>query len=217
MFLVWTCQLVWLCCFLPTPHVCMFFDLYKLEYILTYLSYLHFILSPYRVFPNVYIYTYLYIIWFIYIYILYSVHVYEVHCFVFVLLLSFCFGHHVKILSQQTLPFSVPRKVRSREEAQVLRAQLEQVCLYTWHPNDPCSAWKRPCFGGLTFKHSAHLGSRYMLFFLSEVKKAVHLIPRWLEDNEDNCFLLKMAKLSRWVLLSFLECRTNRNSNLGYA
>ena len=30
----------------------------------------------------------------------------------------------------------------------------------TWNPNDPCFDWKRPCFGGLTFKNRGHLGSR---------------------------------------------------------
>ena len=34
--------------------------------------------------------------------------------------------------------------------------------LGTWNPNDPCFDWKRPCFGGLTFKNRGHLGSRYI-------------------------------------------------------
>ena len=29
------------------------------------------------------------------------------------------------------------------------------------NPNDHCFDWKRPCFGGLTFKNRGHLGSRY--------------------------------------------------------
>ena len=32
--------------------------------------------------------------------------------------------------------------------------------IYTWNPNDPCFDWKRPCFGGMTFKNRGHLGSR---------------------------------------------------------
>ena len=28
------------------------------------------------------------------------------------------------------------------------------------NPNDPCFDWKRPCFGGLTFKNRGHWGSR---------------------------------------------------------
>ena len=36
------------------------------------------------------------------------------------------------------------------------------VCRYTWNLNDPCFGWKRPCFGGLTFKNRGHLGSRYI-------------------------------------------------------
>ena len=37
--------------------------------------------------------------------------------------------------------------------------------LYTWNPNDPCFGWKRPCFGGLTFKNRGHLGFRYIYIF----------------------------------------------------
>ena len=29
---------------------------------------------------------------------------------------------------------------------------------FTWNPNDPCFDWKRPCFGGLTFKNRGQLG-----------------------------------------------------------
>ena len=38
--------------------------------------------------------------------------------------------------------------------------------IYTWNPNDPCFDWKRPCFGGLTFKNRGHVGSRYIYIFL---------------------------------------------------
>ena len=37
--------------------------------------------------------------------------------------------------------------------------------IYTWNPNDPCFDWKRPCFGGLTFKNRGHLGSRYIYIY----------------------------------------------------
>ena len=37
--------------------------------------------------------------------------------------------------------------------------------LYTWNPNDPCFAWKRPCSGGLTFKNRDYLGSRYIYIY----------------------------------------------------
>ena len=33
--------------------------------------------------------------------------------------------------------------------------------VYTWNPNDRCFDWKRPCFGGLTFKIRGHLSSRH--------------------------------------------------------
>ena len=38
--------------------------------------------------------------------------------------------------------------------------------LHTWNPNDPCFDWKRPCFGGLTFKNRGHLGSRYTYIYI---------------------------------------------------
>ena len=36
------------------------------------------------------------------------------------------------------------------------------IYIYNWNPNDPCFAWKRPCFVGLTFKNTGHVGSRYI-------------------------------------------------------
>ena len=39
--------------------------------------------------------------------------------------------------------------------------QDTEKCVSTENPNDHCFAWKRPCFGGLTFKNRGHLGSRY--------------------------------------------------------
>ena len=32
--------------------------------------------------------------------------------------------------------------------------------------NYPCFDWKRPCFGGLTFKNRGHWGSRYIEIYL---------------------------------------------------
>ena len=42
----------------------------------------------------------------------------------------------------------------------------------SWNSNDPCFDWKRPCFGGLTFKNSGHFGSRFPSkdFFFSKVR-----------------------------------------------
>ena len=37
---------------------------------------------------------------------------------------------------------------------------------YTWNPTDPCFDWKRPCFGGLTFKNRGHLGSIYIYIYI---------------------------------------------------
>ena len=34
--------------------------------------------------------------------------------------------------------------------------------LFTWNPNGPCFDWKKPSFGGVTFKNRGHLGSRYI-------------------------------------------------------
>ena len=46
--------------------------------------------------------------------------------------------------------------------------------LYTKNPNDPCFDWKRPCFGGLTFKNRGHLGSRYIYSSMSSKKTDVN-------------------------------------------
>ena len=40
------------------------------------------------------------------------------------------------------------------------------IYICTWNPNDPCFDWKRPCFGGLTFKNRGHLGSRLYIYIL---------------------------------------------------
>ena len=41
--------------------------------------------------------------------------------------------------------------------------QIKILFIYIFlEPNDPCFDWKRPCFGGLTFKNRGHLGSRYI-------------------------------------------------------
>ena len=50
------------------------------------------------------------------------------------------------------------------------------VYLHTWNPNDPCFHWKRPCFGGLTFKNRGHLGSRYIYFYFLMVNAGTYMI-----------------------------------------
>ena len=42
------------------------------------------------------------------------------------------------------------------------RRNLQKIPVTAWNPNDPCFGWKRPCFGGLTFKNRGHLGSRWI-------------------------------------------------------
>ncbi len=65
----------------------------------------------------------------------------------------------------------------------------EYIYIYTWNPNDPCFGWKRPCFGGLTFKNRGHLGSRYMNIWsraIFKVKCEVnfkHLFKSYLGNN----------------------------------
>ena len=51
--------------------------------------------------------------------------------------------------------------------------------VYTWNPNGPCFDWKRPCFGGLTFKNRDHLGSRYIYIYiyLSSLTGFCPLVP----------------------------------------
>ena len=48
------------------------------------------------------------------------------------------------------------------------------VHLHTWNPNDPCFDWKRPCFGGSTFKNKGHWGSRCT----SSIFETMHA-PSW--------------------------------------
>ena len=46
-----------------------------------------------------------------------------------------------------------------------LIGHVSLVCIYSiyaWNPNDHCFDWKRPCFGGLTFKNRGHLCSSYI-------------------------------------------------------
>ena len=47
---------------------------------------------------------------------------------------------------------------------------IYHIYIYTWNPNDPCFGWKRPCFGGLTFKNRGQLGSRYTYGFSNNQK-----------------------------------------------
>ena len=43
--------------------------------------------------------------------------------------------------------------------------------LYAWNPNDPCFDWKKPRFGGLTFKNKGYLGSSciYIYIYLFDI------------------------------------------------
>ena len=54
------------------------------------------------------------------------------------------------------------------------------IYIYTWNPNDPYFDWKRPCFGGLTFKNRGHLGSRYILKLLKGGGPDPKLPSTWL-------------------------------------
>ena len=41
---------------------------------------------------------------------------------------------------------------------------LLDINIHTWNPNDLYFCWKRPGFGGLTFKNRGHWGSRYIIY-----------------------------------------------------
>ena len=53
----------------------------------------------------------------------------------------------------------------------------------TWNPNDPCFDWKRPCFGGLTFKNRGHLGSSYTLGCEFPHLHLPRLQASWVEEH----------------------------------
>ena len=64
-----------------------------------------------------------------------------------------------------------PNPKRSAEMACRMLSRMNYIpSLYvnidicTWNPNDPWFDWKRPCFGGLTFKNTGQLGSRYIQY-----------------------------------------------------
>ena len=40
------------------------------------------------------------------------------------------------------------------------------IYIYTWNPNDPCFAWKGPCFGGFSPQNTGQTGSRCVLFHM---------------------------------------------------
>ena len=42
-------------------------------------------------------------------------------------------------------------------------SSMDNLYLPTWNPNDPGFDWKKPCFGGLTFKNRGHLGSAHRI------------------------------------------------------
>ena len=61
------------------------------------------------------------------------------------------------------------------KEIWICQKHYEIMCLclpgsiYTWNPNDPCFAWKGPCFGGFKPQNRGQTGSRYVyiLFFFT--------------------------------------------------
>ena len=63
------------------------------------------------------------------------------------------------------LPFFLKRtKIKGQIRKRKKKGTQESpgIYIYTWNPNDPCFDWRRPCFGGLTFKNRGHCGSRYI-------------------------------------------------------
>ena len=88
---------------------------------------------------------------------------------------------------------------------------------YTWNPNNPCFDWKRPCFGGLTFKNRGHLGSRYIYIYVHIVCKYIFTpllrmftyLSRW-----RSCFhpFLNSGRRSRpWANRTCFPCGTGGN------
>ena len=52
--------------------------------------------------------------------------------------------------------------------------------IHTWNPTDPCFDWKRPCFGGLTFKNRGHLGSRFIMYVLIYYTNMWYICRIWI-------------------------------------
>ena len=64
---------------------------------------------------------------------------------------------------------------KTRLKAEIRAIFVKNMC--SWNPNDPCFAWKRPCFGGLTFKNRGYLGSRLLyIYFLKFVDVIISFI-----------------------------------------
>ena len=79
-----------------------------------------------------------------------------------------CFSGRQSALKQRMAPYTRSEAAGFREqsvghEKNFLLGQWQLFGInYTWNPNGaPCFGWKRPCFGGLTFKNRGHWGSRY--------------------------------------------------------
>ena len=58
-------------------------------------------------------------------------------------------------------------------------------------PNDLCFDWKRPCFGGSTFKYRGHLDSRYIYI------DTILYIYIYLEPFDDPSFAWNLG--AKWM------------------
>ncbi len=72
----------------------------------------------------------------------------------------------------------------------------------SWNPNDPCFDWKRPSFGGLTFKNRGHLGSRLFVVGLDSLFSNKYLAT-WLPKTR------QVATFSQSQPMTFMIHGTN--------
>ena len=72
----------------------------------------------------------------------------------------------------------------------------------TWNPTDPCFDWKRPGFGGLTFKNRGHLGSRYIYVVYTDVAG-------------DKGGGVKHITFPVWLFFSFQDCSRSDSISTG--
>ena len=92
----------------------------------------------------------------------------------------------------------IPMGLSEEQQTRLARAQLggfvwgqvnsfsKKICiLASWNPNAPCFGWKRPCFGGLTFKNRGHWGSRLVLvsIYVDESFFLLLLCPNTQDDS----------------------------------
>ena len=70
------------------------------------------------------------------------------------------------IIHNQSSSIHISQNLFGRDEYDATWV-LDQWLIYTWNPTDPCFGWKRPCFGGLTFKSRGHWGSRYIYIYIN--------------------------------------------------